>query len=184
MIEDMVRHDTDGHSRLVRRIIAGMMLLGGVAGVLSSVRLIYKQEEFFAGVVVMLALLLHACSGWVGWGLWCGKPHFYGWAKVLFTLESVFFNIGGIAFEFWNGLSARVAVDGWLISMPPPSHSVTVAGSFGATFNLNLTRQDSRWMVGINLIAVGILLWLFKPRKPAPAPVPASEGPVPAITTP
>ncbi len=137
------------------------MILGGAAGVIGSTRALFKQEEWSPLLVVILSVVLHACTAWVGWGLWQGKGQFVRWAKVLFCMQAFFFNVGGYAYEFWNGVSARISVGGWMTDMPPPSHTLMIGGNFGASFNLHLTPEDSRWMVGVNLVALLVLAYLF-----------------------
>jgi hypothetical protein len=176
-LAETMPNDTIRRSRLGMKIVAGFMLAGGAAGLVGATPLLFKQQEFSGWLLVTLAALLHAGTASVGWGLWRGEAQYLTWARIIFGMQSVFFNIGGITFDFWNGISARVALDGWMVPMPPPSHSFTVGGSFGAAVNLNLTRQDSRWMFGINLIAVGILFWLLRARKAHPVPLPETPQP-------
>jgi hypothetical protein len=147
------------------RIVAILMMVGGAAGVVSSLRFAaYNaiQDQPSTLVVRLCAILLFGWTVWVGLGLWRGKAHSIWWAKVLFGMQVLFFNVGGFAYEFWNGLTARITVAGWLEPTPPPAHSVSIGGDFGAWFNLNLTEQGSRWMVGVNLVALIVLVYLLR----------------------
>jgi hypothetical protein len=141
------------------------MVAGGAIGAIGAIRLIAQligQEQPFRVAVQCFAVLLFAWTGIVGLGLWRANGLFIRWAKVLIAAQVLVFGIGGFAFEFSTGLSARIALSGWLVPIPPPSHSVTIGANLGSSLNMNLTRGDSRWMVGVNLVAVIILACLSR----------------------
>jgi hypothetical protein len=146
-------------------MVAVLMLAGGVTGVIGSSRTatyFVQQSEYDQIAVPSCSIVLFAWTAWVGWGVWRGRAQFIRWAKILFALQVIVFNIGGIACEFFVGLSARIAVGGSMVPMPPPSHQLMLGANFGAAFNLHLTREDSQWMAGINVVALIVLVYLFR----------------------
>ena len=146
------------------RMVAVLMIAGGVAGVIGSSRTatyLVQQSEYDQIAVPCCSIVLFAWTAWVGWAVWRGKAQLIRWVKVLFAMQVIVFNIGGIAYEFFTALSVRVAVGGSMVPMPPPSHQLMLGANFGATFNLHLERQDSQWTAGINLVALIVLVYLF-----------------------
>jgi len=148
------------------RIVAVLMMVGGIVGVIGAIRLVLywaARDESLPFVVHCCSIPLFAWTAFVGWNLWRGQTRFLRWAAILFGLQVIVFGVGGFAYEFSTGLSARIAVGGFMVPMPPPSHNLSIGANFGSSLNLNLTRDDSRWMVGINVVA--LIIWLYVLRS-------------------
>jgi hypothetical protein len=156
------------------RIVPVLMMVGGVWGVVGAVRLInyyLNQQEFFQLVVPGCSLPLFAWTSWVGWGVWKGEAWAFSWAIILFAFQVLSFNVGGSEYEFWTGVSARIFVGGWMVPMPPPSHSVGISGDFGSLLHLNFTGEDLKWTVGLNPVALGVLIYLSRLSRMGPTEV-------------
>jgi hypothetical protein len=120
------------------RIVGVLMILGGILGIVGSIcTIIYfaQQLEYSRIVVPSCSIPLFAWIAWIG---------------------------GGYAYEFSTGLSVHLSVDGFVVPRPVPSHNVNVGAHLGSLFNLNLTGEEPRWMVGTNLVALGVLIYLFR----------------------
>jgi len=173
--------NTESRPRMGVRIVALVMMIGGIVGVFGAIRLagyFAKQQEFSRIVVPGCSMLLFAWTVRVGVGVWQAKAQFLRWAEVLFALQVVVFNVGGYAYELYTGISAKVMVGGFLEPMPAPSHTLAAGAKFGSTFDLNLAREDSRWLIGINLVALIIWIYLLRRSKldRADPPIPAVAG--------
>lgn len=152
------------HPSLGVRFVAGFMMLGALSGIVGSVTpgiSLVRHGDFLSLLLIAIPFAVYAGSAWVGWELWRGRNRSLPWARLLFGLQSVFFDVGGVAYDFWMGMAARVSVAGWMTPMPPPSHSLTVGGNFGASFHFDLTRQDSQWTAGLNLVALLVFVYLL-----------------------
>jgi hypothetical protein len=146
-------------------LIAALLVFGGLSGFANAVHLIidsFRQPEGYGVAAPICSLLVFAWTTRVGWGVWQGQAVFIRWARVLFALQTILFNVGGYAYEFFAGVSVRIMVGGYLVETPPPSHYLTVGGNLGSQFSWDFARHDSRWMVGLNLFALVVLVCLRK----------------------
>jgi hypothetical protein len=166
------------------RVVAVVMILGGIVGVVSAVRVMNyyaRLPDFSQLVVPCCSMLLFAWTAIVGRGLWLGKARFIRWAMVLFGMQGIVLGIGGYAYEFSTGLSVRILVEGSMMAVPTPSRTLSVGANLGSSFNLHLTREHARWMVGINLVALIILSYLshIYRRISGVSPAPQAEAKAP-----
>jgi hypothetical protein len=146
------------------KIVAVLMVFGGVSGVIRSAPLcvrLAQQPDFFQMTVAVLAIVLFAWGVRVAWGLWQGEAQFIRWAAILFALQVPIINYLGLAYEFTNGLGVRILVGGSGTGAPH-SHYVNIGGNLGSWLNFDYSQLDSRWMVGINLVALIVAVYLFK----------------------
>lgn len=149
------------------KTVAVLLIFGGVTGFIPAFRQSYRHmhgEEISQLGIPILSMILFGWSAWVGFRLWRGAPSSIRQAFVLFALQVLELGILGCAYEFSTGLSLRVMVGGHAVdaAQAGPSHYLLFGGNLGSSLNLKTSGGEAGWMIGINLVALGVCGYLVK----------------------
>lgn len=144
-----------GGVRYGARFVSFLMIAGAMLGILSSVFLAPRLAQEHRPYRVAVAVVSVAVFAWAavkGIDLWRGKPGGYRWAKVLFALQIPAVSVARFSYEFSTGMSARVMF----------GHSNRRFGAdIGSSLNLLISPEPQGWMLGINIVAVIVVVYLF-----------------------
>jgi len=148
--------DTPGDVRVGARLISFLLIAGGILGIVSSVFLAANFAQVHRPYRVAIALGSIAVFGWSvlkGTDLWRGKPRGYRWAKLLFAFQVPVFSVAKLGYEFSTGISCRILF----------GHSNRRIGAdIGSSLNLLVSSEANEWIIGINIIALIIFVYLNK----------------------
>ena len=137
------------------RFIAFLLIAGGIVGVGIAVWLglqTSSQQPAFAFYALVSAAIF-VWSSWKGISLWKGKPDGYKWAKILFAAQIPALTLPNFSYEFYTGLSFRLMF-GQVDS--------NVGFNLGSSINFYVSPEIQGTVFGINLIAIIVLVYLFK----------------------
>ena len=157
------------------KIIALLLIGGGIFGivmVLSGSLQTPSQQT----VNVFCAIVFAAVFGWcvlVGIHLWRGKPDAVRWAMILFAAQIPILSIPHyFAYEFYSGLTIR-----FMLEQIDTILEFGFSFYFGAGMQFIISPEIQNLTLGINLVAVVVLLYLKKVAKSLLSPVTLSEIP-------
>ena len=97
----------------------------------------------------------HCVFGWgalKGIDLWRGKPSGYQWARILFALQIPAFSVARSSYEFSTGASARVLFG---------NSNRRFGTDIGSSLNFQISPEPQGRMLGINFVAVLVLIYLL-----------------------
>ena len=144
-----------------RRIIAFLLVAGGVLGILGSLSMAGhfagRQESLRVGSAVVSAGLF-AWGILTGVSLWRGTARGFRWATFLYALQVPVFSVGPVSYEFSTLLSFRVMAG---------NTTHFVGANIGSSANIFLSDQSLGFMCGINLVAVIALCCLVATSRVA-----------------
>jgi hypothetical protein len=140
--------------RVGARFVAFLLVAGGLLGILASAQMIVHfvhEQRLDRLLVAALSVPVFAWSAVKGVDLWRGRPKGYWWAKLLFALQIPAVCVSRLTYEFSTGMSARVLF----------GHSNRRFGAdIGSSLNVLISPEPLGWMLGINFLAVFVLLYL------------------------
>jgi hypothetical protein len=137
------------------RFISFLLIAGGILGILASVQMIthFAHEHHLYRVAVgVISIAVFAWSGLKGVDLWRGIPSGYRWAKLLFVLQIPAVCVSRLTYEFSTGMSARVLFG---------NSNRRFGADIGSSLNLLISPEPLGWMLGINLVAVLVVIYLY-----------------------
>jgi hypothetical protein len=123
----------------------------------SLIKYFAHQQQPYHIIVPAISIVVFAWGVCKGISLWRGKPSGYKWAKILFALQIPVFSLGRLSYEYSTGFSARIMI----------GHTNRhVGGDIGSSLNFLISPEALGWMLGINLVAVAVLIYLFWASPP------------------
>src|SRR5262245_15891744 len=148
-----------GETKYGARIIAFVLLAGGLLGLLGSALAVYhsvQQHRAVDGVSGILSTALFAWCIPTGAALWRRMPEGFKWAKLLFAMQIPVFSVARFSYEFSTFFSFRLMIG---------NTTRHIGGDIGSSSNLNLLPQSLGFLFGINVLAVLILLHLIRSSR-------------------
>jgi hypothetical protein len=146
----------EGVVRLGVRFVAFLLVAGGLLGILASVQMtvhFVHEDRLDRVLVALVSIPVFAWSAVKGVDLWRGRPKGYWWAKLLFSLQIPAVCVSRVTYEFSTGMSARVLF----------GHSNRRFGAdIGSSLNFLISPDPLGWMLGINVLAAVVVLYLFR----------------------
>ena len=159
----------------VLKIIALLLIGGGIFGIV-MILLEGLQTPSQQSVNVFCAIVFAAVFGLcvlVGVRLWGGKPGGVRWAKILFAAQIPILSIPHyFAYEFYSGLTIR-----FMLEQIDTILEFGFSFYFGAGMQFIISPEIQNLTLGINLVAVIVLLYLNKVAKSLSSPVTLPEIP-------
>jgi hypothetical protein len=149
-------NDGSGATKYGARIIALVLLAGGLLGLLGSALSVYhsfQQHRVIVGVSGMISTALFAWCIPIGVALWRTTPNGFKWAKLLFAMQVPVFSIARFSYEFSTFFSFRFMIG---------NTTRHIGGDIGSSSNLNWLPQSVGFLFGINVVAVLVLLYLIR----------------------
>jgi len=137
------------------RVVAFLLIFGGIVGIIASVQMSTHLMHEHLPVRMVVGALSVTVFGWSalkGIDLWRGKPSGYRWAKLLFILQIPAFCISRLTYEFSTGVSARILFG---------NSNRRIGADIGSSLNFLLSPEPLGWMLGTNLVAVVVTIYLF-----------------------
>jgi hypothetical protein len=145
------------------RLVAVLLIIGGSVGAAIS---LWAEARAYAPAdlrFVAAAMVLFGCSVWVGVRLWQGRPNSYRWAQALFLLQIPNITVPGFSYQFYLGLTLVLSFSREAASKLNLDFEI----ASGLTFKIS--SEIENLVVGINLVALGILIYLLmKSREEIP----------------
>jgi hypothetical protein len=137
------------------RFVSFLLIAGGILGILASVQMTVHfahENRLYRVVVALISIPIFAWCVVKGIDLWRGKPSGYRWAKLLFILQIPAVCVSRLTYEFSTGMSARIMF----------GHSNRQFGAdIGSSLNLLISPEPLGWMLGVNILAVLVVIYLF-----------------------
>jgi hypothetical protein len=148
------------------KFLSLLLIVGGVAGVVGGLwgdvqtlrHTGFRPSSSLS--IVALFILLFGCCVWVGVSLWRGRPRVYRWAKVLFTAQIPIVSVPGFSF---SGFHTGLAVDVILSFYPAKLH---FSFQLESAIHFLVSGEIENVLVGVNLVAVSALIYLFRVTSP------------------
>ena len=148
-----------GTAKYGARVIALILLAGGLLGLLGSALSVhhsFQQHRTVAGVSGIISTALFAWCIPIGVALWRTTPNGFKWAKLLFAIQVPVFSIARLSYEFSTFFSFRFMIGN-------TTHHL--GGNIGSSSNLNWLPQSVDSLFGINIVAVLVLLYLIRSSR-------------------
>ena len=148
------------------KFVSLLLILGGVFGILIGLWTDYqvvKQSGFRPSLPLITTGLCILLFGWcvhVGLSLWRNKPEAYRWAKIIFAAQIPVFTFPGFYFSgFYTGLVLHL-----MLSRESPK----LRFYFGLQSSMRfvISEQIQNVLVGVNLVAIFVLIYLFSATAP------------------
>jgi hypothetical protein len=148
------------------KFLSLLLIVGGAAGVLEglwgdvqTLRQTGLRPSSNLSIIAVFILLFGWCV-WVGVALWRGKPHGYKWAKVLFAVQIPIVTVPGFTFSgFYTGLALHL-----MLSRDPPNLRFNF--HLQSAIHFLISGEIENVLVGVNLVAVLALIYLFRVTSP------------------
>jgi hypothetical protein len=154
------------------RFVSVLLMAGGLLGIFVSIQMAVhfahesRTDRF---VVAALSIPLFAWCMPVAVSLWRGNPRGYRWATILFAAQIPAFCISRLTYEFSTGASGRIMF----------GHSSHRFGAnIGSSLNLLVSPEPPGWMVGINLVAIVVVIYLWTLTRRARSAATSHDAPV------
>lgn len=149
------------------KLIALMLIIGGVVGIVVFIRLILEMlaQRSLLGLFDMLGVVIFGGSAFAGFDLWRGKPAGYRWAKILFAAQIPIIIVSGFQYWFYTGLNAWLMIQGGTVN-GVSIHTVGVGFYLGSSLSIWFGGPGTGYALGVNPIAIGILIFLSTLEPP------------------
>lgn len=151
------------------KFLALLLTLGGVLGMGLSVYLGYTfvQRHWVYVVLAVAFLSLFVWTTLTGIRLWRNDSRGWKWGKILFAAQIPVLTVPGFSYEYYSGIAIKV-----LGGRVDSNYSMEL----GANANLYLDTRITDLVYGINLFAIGALIYLMAKSKPDIAPDPDAQS--------
>lgn len=149
-------NDKDGKMKYGKGIIGFLLVAGGLLGILGSVQMGLHSAQQHESLRVISAIIGIALFVWgilAGVELWRARPRGFKWAKILFALQVPTFSAAHFVYEFSTLFSLRVMIG---------NTNHYIGGNIGSSCNIYLLPQSLGFMLGINIVAVAVFLYLIR----------------------
>lgn len=155
-------------NQIVNRVLSVYEVLGGVMGVGLIVYLVYNilpqlsgQEVTSVQAIILIIILLFALGGYIlsflaGLFLWKSSKHGIILSLISQGMQIPQFIILGLSYMFASGLKLAVLTD---------TKNIVFQGYLGSTFNITYYAGDTPFLIGLNLVAVVIFIYLLTQLK-------------------
>ena len=155
----------DSKNNVGAKLIALLLMLGGVVGVFLFVKVLIQaaQHGSLMGILNLLGVIIFVWSALTGLSLWLGKPGGYRWAKILFAAQIPIIGVPGLQYWFYTGVNLWLTIRSG-ISNGVTTHGVGLGFNLGSSLSMWLGLHSTVYMVGINPLAIGILIFLSRVR--------------------
>lgn len=164
------------------KLVALLLMIGGVLGVgltfwLDLSLVSSGRAGVLSPAIAMTGafIVLFGWAAWVGRELWVGERRAVRMAGILFAIQVPLLRVPGLIYEWHTGFTVPITVGS--------------GGRFGAGFNLGssfsfyVLPRIQDFSVGVNLVAVLVLVFLIRKSRElsavAPLPPPAVSPPPP-----
>lgn len=154
---------------LVSRVIAGLLVLGGLSGLAMAGSLAYDavQTHWIYLTIAAAFGAVFVASTLAGVRLWRGDPRGWRWARILFAAQVPVFTVPGATWEFYTGVGLPLAGGAFEENL-----TLRLGGGLTAYLDTRITAVA----YGVNLVAVLVLAYLLRVRVPAAPQPPAATG--------
>jgi hypothetical protein len=138
-----------------RRSLGILTLGGGATGATITLVAVLGATTLLNWIVLVAFLALYA------WGVWCGLRILEAQAGaersalVYWMLQVPVLGSPLVSYLFANGFHAIVTLQLWPMQLGAES-------MIGSKFNFFLFKWGTPWMVGVNLFAAGVSVWLAR----------------------
>jgi hypothetical protein len=152
------------------RILACLLMVGGALGIGITFFLAYQflRTHWISLVFIAPLMALFAWSALTGFRLWRGERRGWKWATILFAMQIPVLTVPGLAYEYYTGLAIKL-IGGKV--------DTSFALGLGANARFYLDTRITDLVYGVNLFAVGAVIYLVMNRPSRPAqPVASGEG--------
>lgn len=139
------------------KALAILLILGGVLGIGISFYMAYQflQVHWIYLVLVAAIMSLFTWTAITGLRLWHGEPRGWKWATILFAAQIPVLTVPGLSYEYYTGLAIKLV--GGNVDSP-------FSLGLGAYANLYLDTRITDLIYGVNLFAVGAVIYLRRKR--------------------
>ena len=160
------------------KLVALMLMLGGVVGAVLFVVGVVVQlsQRSPAALLTLIGLLVFLWTIFKGYDLWRKVPAGYKWARILFAAQIPIINVPGFLYWFYTGLAVSLT-----------HQSATIGGAgftklgvyfhLGSELNVWIGAQHFSFVLGINPLALVILIYLSRLKPPDAQHLPAGFNP-------
>lgn len=156
------------------KLVALLLMVGGVVGIgvgvwLDIKLLMSSQISAFSVTTAIIGvfILLYGWAVWTGIDLWKGRRRALTFAQILFGMQIPVLTIPGFSYEFHTGLTVLITILSGL--------RLNFNFNIGSSFSFYISSQVHGVAIGINLVALLVLIYLIRISRP-PAPVPDKFG--------
>ena len=168
------------------KLVALLLMIGGVLGVgltfwLDLSLVSSGRAGVLSPAIAMTGafIVLFGWAAWVGRELWIGERRALRMAGILFALQLPVLRIPGLIYEWHTGFTVPITVS---------SGARFGAGlNLGSSFSFYISPQIQDFYVGVNLVAVLVLVFLIRKSREVSAaalpPPPPTPPPPPMPTT-
>jgi uncharacterized membrane protein len=150
--------------RCGRWFVSILLLGGGLLGLLGAVMMAIQAFQRHQGLRIVSAVLGGVLFGWsiiAGIALWQATRRGFKWAKILFALQIPIFSLGHCVYEFSTFLGLRVEIG---------NTTRHLGADIGSSSNIYWLPQPAGFLLGVNVVAVLVLLYLVwasnRPSQP------------------
>lgn len=135
------------------KVIAALLILGGIAGIIVSALtwLELSTTNATAGFLV----IIFGLSIWVGVNLWRGIPQAYTWSKILFALQIPAITSSGLVYQFYTAVMLCLTFE------RQPDTKLGLDFQLGSSVNFLVSSNPEHFAVGVNLVALAVLIYLM-----------------------
>ena len=139
------------------KVVATMLVVGGLAGIGIVIYMAYTflQQHWIYIVLVAGFGWLFVWSAITGVRLWRNDPRGWKWAMILFAAQIPVLKVPGFSYEFYTAAS---------ISLMGGHVEQTLPIALGSNIELYLDTRITDLVYGANLLAVAVLVYLFRKR--------------------
>lgn len=149
---------------MLKKIIATYQLIVGITGIIQSIMLLMRSFKYFNLQVFFFLLIFIFISLFI---TICGYFLFFGSTQRIFKLnffsqllQSISLGISGLFFKFYFGLSVFIGIE----ITQQTEFKMGVAFS---EFSLSTLFESKTFFLGINIIALILMLWFWENWKKA-----------------
>jgi hypothetical protein len=150
------------------KLVSLLLIVGGVVGIGLTLWLDLNfvnsgQISLFSPTIAITGafIVLFGWAAWTGRELWTGNRRALTWAKILFGIQIPLIQLPGFSYEFHTGFTLPIRI----ITGP----RLNFGFNFGSSFTFYISPQIQDVAVGINLVALIVLIYLERVTHP-PAP--------------
>lgn len=141
------------------RIVAAGLIVGGLLGILGTGIMFTNHRTTLPAAAVAAAMFSWTTLS--GFATWQGRTWGLRSARLLSFLQILQFSIGGLSYEFTSLLSLRLMAG---------NTTRQIGGNVGSSFDLNWADRNPGFMIGFNLIAGLVLMYLMLATRPSKYP--------------
>lgn len=141
-----------------RRILGILTLGGGILGLVTSVTMLLSSANPIVWGFCLFFIALYA------WGVWCGIRIFEkdatarGCTLKYWIIQIPTFSSPFLGYAFVSGFHLTPS-----IQLAPFAFNINFW--FGSTFTYSLMQSNKPWLLGVNVFAVAVVIWLARQKN-------------------